>query len=232
MKIAICDDERVWIDSVMTVLEDYSIERKIDIDYEAFDSYLKLEPKTEEFDVFIMDYQTPEIDGLSFAKQLREKYGDKKTIIFLTSYQEIVYDTFAVRAHRFLVKPVDKTKFFEAMDAVIGNSSLNINLSVKSDGKVELIPIRDILYIEVADKECYICLEDEQVVCHKPISQLEEELLPHGFFRTHRTYLVNMANIRSFDAKTIEFKNGETIQMSKRRYKEFCGAYLDFNGGT
>jgi DNA-binding LytR/AlgR family response regulator len=177
-----------------------------------------------------MDYQTPEIDGLTFAKKIREKYGDKKTIIFLTSYQEIVYDTFAVRVHRFLIKPVDKAKMFEALDAVIGTSNLNSTLSVKSDGKVEIIPIRDILYIEVADKECYICLSEDQIVCHKPISQLEDELVSRGFFRTHRTYLVNMGNIRSFDAKTIEFSNGETIPMSKRRYKEFCSAYLDFNG--
>ncbi len=229
MRIAVCDDEQIWIESIITVLEDYSIERKIDLEYKAFGSYAELEPETDDFDIFIMDYQTPEIDGLTFAGRIREKYGNKKTIIFLTSYQEVVYDAFAVRAHRFLVKPIDKIKFYEAMDSVIENSRVNATLSVKCDNKIEIIPTEDILYIEVADKESYICLADEQIVCHKPISQLEEELIPHGFFRIHRAYLVNLSKIRSFDTKAVEFSNGETIQMSRRRYKDFCAAYLDLN---
>lgn len=229
MRIAVCDDEKACIDSVVTVLEDYAIERRTDIDYETFERYPDLEDRVGEFDVFVMDYQTPEIDGLTFARKIREQFGEDKTIIFLTSYQEIVYDTFAVRAHRFLVKPVDKQKFFEALDAAVSNSNTNRNLAIKAEGRIELIPLGDILYVEVADKECYICLEEEQVVCRKPISQLEEELIPHGFFRVHRAYLVNMKKIRSFDQKEIEFTNGEKIMMSKRRYKEFCKAYLEFN---
>lgn len=227
MKIAICDDENAAIQNVVTNIEDYSIERKIDIEYETFNRYPDLEPRIGEFDVFIMDYQTPEIDGLSFARIIREKYGENKTIIFVTSYADIVYDTFEVRAHRFLIKPINKAKFFEAMDAIIALTNTNKNLVLKKEGRTEVVPISDIFYIEVANKESYIYLEEDQVVCHRSMSQLEDELVPHGFFRVHRTYLVNMKKIKSYDMKNIEFTNNEKIPMSKRRYKEFCEQYLE-----
>lgn len=229
MKIAICDDEQACLQAVVTVVEDYSIERKIDLDYETFNSYLLLEKRIDEFDIFIMDYQTPEIDGLSFAKLIREKFGESKTIIFLTSFQDIVYETFAVRAHRFLIKPVSKEKFFEAMDAATQNGNLNKNLIIKNEGQTEIIPLNDILYIETSDKESYIYLKDEQYVCHKPMAQLEYELIPHGFFRVHRAYLINLKNVKRFDAKNIEMINDESVPMSKRRYKEFCEEYIEYN---
>ena len=76
MKIAICDDELVAREQITTFVEDYCIERGVDIGYEVFESYVPLENRIDEFDAFIMDYQTPEIDGMSFAGIIREKYGN------------------------------------------------------------------------------------------------------------------------------------------------------------
>ncbi len=80
MRIAVCDDEKACIDSVVTVPEDYAIERRTDIDYEAFERYTDLEERIGEFDVFVMDYQTPEIDGLSFAHIIREQFGENTLV--------------------------------------------------------------------------------------------------------------------------------------------------------
>lgn len=224
MRIAVCDDELVAREAVVTCLEDYSIERKMNIEYEVFESYTLLEPKISEFDVFIMDYQTPEIDGMTFAKKLREKFGDEKTIIFVTSYREIVYDAFAVKTHRFLVKPVERSKFFEALDSCI--AAAEKNLVLKSDGVSDVVNTADILYIEVRGKECYICTESEQIVSRKAITFFEDELEKAGFFRVHRSYLVNMRKVRSFDKSKIELVNGEKIDISARKYAAFCKEFI------
>ena len=108
MNIAICDDEAPARENIVTCLENYMIERRVDVSYELFDHYKKLKDRIDDFDVFIMDYQMPDVDGLDFAHIIREKYSDTKTIIFVTSFSDIVYDAFSVRAHRFLVKPVDE----------------------------------------------------------------------------------------------------------------------------
>ncbi len=228
MKIAICDDEKTCIESVITCVENYMAARKIELSYEAFERYPDLEPRTGEFDVFVMDYQTPEIDGLSFAAKIREKYGDSKAIIFVTSFPDIVYESFAVRTHRFLLKPLDEAKFFEALDSYLKTSTLNRRFAITSDGETDVVDTDDILYIEVEQKSVYVYTEENQFICRRSIASVEDELTPLGFFRVHRSYLVNMKNIARFSSDTVELRNGEKIPVSKRNYKAFCKEYLKF----
>lgn len=226
MKIAVCDDELVAREEIVTCLEDYSVERKLDVDYEVFESYVLLADRIAEFDVFIMDYQTPEIDGMTFAKKIREEFGDGKVIIFVTSFSEIVYDSFLVKTHRFLVKPVDKNKFFEALDSYLLADKNSKKMIIKNDGYTNVFDSSDILYIEACGKESYIYFENEQVVTKKTIASLEDELRGNNFYRIHRTYLVNMKKIKGFDRKCVEMINGEKIEISARKYSAFCKEYL------
>ena len=226
MRIAVCDDELVAREEIVTCIEDYSHERKLDISYKVYENYMLLEPETDGFDVFIMDYQTPEIDGMTFAEKIREKYGSEKTIIFVTSFKEIVYDSFRVKTHRFLVKPVEKEKFFEALDSCLLTDKENKTIALKSDGFTDVIKADDIFYIEVRGKDCCIFFSDDSIVSRKTISFFEDELSGSGFFRIHRNYLVNMKKIKSFDRSKIELENGVKIDVSSRRYGEFCREYL------
>ena len=226
MNIAICDDEAPARENIVTCLENYMIERRVDVSYELFDHYKKLKDRIDDFDVFIMDYQMPDVDGLDFAHIIREKYSDTKTIIFVTSFSDIVYDAFSVRAHRFLVKPVDEKKFFEAMDNCIDSQGREKYITVKSDGMTNIINSDDIYYIEVQKKECIIRLESDSLVVHRAIADFEKELEGYGFFRAHRSFLINIRKIKCFNNRSLEFRNGEKIEISSRKYPDLCKEYL------
>lgn len=226
MKFAVCDDEALALEEIITCLEDYAIERKVNIEYETFADYRSLENRIAEFDVFIMDYKTPVIDGLTFAKTIREKFGAEKTIIFITAYDDIVYDAFTVKTHRYILKPLDKTKLFEALDSYIKEKEQSRSLIFKNDGVSDIINASDILYIEVNDKECRVCLDNEQIISRRPISYFEELLNDAGFFRVHRAYLVNLRKIKSYEKSKVELINGEKISMSVRKYQAFCKEYI------
>lgn len=124
MRLAICDDEVASQEKIIFCVEDYITERKTDIEYEAFDRCAELESRIDEFGVFVLDYMMPETDGLAFARKIREKYDESKAVIFVTSFPEIVYDTFEVRTLRFLLKPLEKAKLFEAIDAYVQKKCL------------------------------------------------------------------------------------------------------------
>lgn len=221
MKVAICDDEKVSRDSVVSCIEDYIHDRKAEFDYEVFESYTEFKDRIDEFNVFIMDYEVPEIDGMTFARMIREKYGENKGIIFVTSFESIVYETFEVRALRFLVKPLKKEKFFEAMDAYLKTNIVTKRITVKSDGKIEAIDSSDIYYVEVMRKDLFIYRENDAVSCRETIDSLEKELEGFGFFRSNRSFLVNLDKVQTFDKSVITLKNGDTVPLSTRIYTDF-----------
>lgn len=228
MKIAICDDEYIDREILVSLTEDYIAERKTEFEYAVFLSYLDMQNRIDEFDVFVLDYQMPDVNGLEFAAQIREKYGaDSKAIVFVTSFDEIVYDAFVVRAHRFLTKPVVKEKYFEALDAYLHTSLSNRQIVIKGAGATSVLPLREIYYVQVAKKELYFCTENEQILCRRSIESAGQELEAYGFYRVHRSYLVNMRALSSFDRAHVEFPNGERVPISSRKYADFCKAYLE-----
>lgn len=228
MRAAICDDERAAQEHLVTLLELYAHMRRVPIDYTVFSDYADLLQVAGNYDVFFVDYMMPGIDGLRFAQMLREQYKNK-TIIFVSSYDEIVYDTFAVQTHRFLQKPVQKDKLFEAMDAVLNVTPAQDQLVIRDSGFVNVLNTEDILYITVSAKDCVVCTPSEQLLCRRTVESMEQELIGYDFFRIHRAYLVNMRAIRQFDHRFAELVNGEKLPISTRRYAQFSKAYLKMN---
>ena len=104
MKMAICDDESVAREILVSLTEDYMRERKVDLDYAVFASYVDMAERIGEFDLFVMDYQMPDVNGLEFAARIREQYGsESKAIIFVNCVPERVagYDKIAERIGKY-----------------------------------------------------------------------------------------------------------------------------------
>ena len=231
MRIAVCDDERIARENVVTLLEDYFHDKKIDIPYEVFERYPDLEPRIDEFNIFLMDYETPEIDGMSFARMIREKYGEEKAIIFITSYETVVYEAYEVRALRYILKPIKREKFYEALDAYLATNVVTKRLTVRQDGQVESIESKDIEYIEANGKEITFHLDSgNSITCRDTLDSIEQKLDDFGFFRVHRKYLVNLKKVSSYMNNYVVLKSGESVELSTRKYADFRLALLQNEG--
>ena len=227
MKIAVCDDEKNILKTISDVLEDYIQIKNLQISYDVFSSFDELVSRIPEYDLFLLDCKTPDdIDGLEFARIIRRDYGDDKGIVFITSCPDFVYEAFEVRTHRYILKPIQPDKVFEALDNFLAANCAGRKLLVRVDGRNDVINLRDVYYIEVSRKDVYIYLKEGYVVCHRTISSLEEELDSLGFFRIHRSYIVNIDKVKSFDKRIVQLDNGEKIFMSPQKYNDFCEHYL------
>ncbi len=235
INIAICDNNNVVLDNISKLLEDFSESRHIDISYSIFTDYEQLNNRINDFDLFILDYNMADnedckntedkINGMEFARLIRQ-CSDKKGIIFITAYPEFVYESFEVRTYRFLVKPVDKEKLFDAVQSFINSISESKTLLVNINKEMYPVNLDDIFYLEVSGKNTFIYSESSVLKCRKSITSFEEELKNYGFCRIHRSYIVNISKIKRFDTRNVVLINGEKIFISQKCYPALCELYL------
>lgn len=231
MRVAVCDNDTVFLKEFTDLIDSYIFNRDVMLNVKKFTDYQNLIDQTDDFDIFFLDYKMDGIDGLEFARQLTERYGDKKRIVFVTAYPEIVYEAFEVRAFRFLVKPVEKDKLYRVLDDLFVTTNLNPKITIKTDGETYYLEADDIYYLKVERKNTSFILDKKEIICHKPMDYFEEYLSGcSAFFRIHRSYLVNVKKLKSFKNTYVIMQNGDKIEMSRRRYSDFCKRYADICG--
>lgn len=232
MNIAICDNNREVLKNISEIIEDYADSRHIFIEFDTFESYEDI-IDTDKYSLFILDYNmadnkdnpnakvTDETNGLEFARMIQGKHKHKKGIIFVTAYPDFVYDAFEVRAYRFLLKPIKKESLFKTLDDYIEDKHENEKILVKIKNESFVINVDDIYYLEVSNKDTFIYFKDSCLKVHKPISVLETELEPFDFMRIHRSYIINLEKLKSFDMRTVVLDNDEKVFLSQKNIPNF-----------
>ena len=153
MKVAVCDNDVEFLKELTDLIDSYIFDRNVMLNVKKFTDYESLLNQIDDFDIFFLDYKMDGIDGLSFARKLAEKYGDRKRIVFVTAYPEIVYEAFEVRAFRFLVKPIEREKLYRTLDDLLMTTNLNPKITVKTDGETHYLEADEIHYLKVERKK-------------------------------------------------------------------------------
>lgn len=229
MHIAICDDEDVFRKILYNELTNYALERSLNfIIFEYADGSELLSTKLD-FDLIFLDHQMKDVNGIDTIDVLRKR-NDNTTVIFVSSYQDIVFESMKYKTFRFLVKPLDKEKFTEAVDAVITEKQNLIHIVVKDEvnQKNVSIPANEIIYAQADNIYASVVTEKGSYKYIHKISQLESELDCSPFFRTNRSYLVNFNFVASYNAQEITLTNGHKALISKPKFKSFKQAYLTY----
>ena len=220
MLIAICDDEPMLCNFLKNELYFYFNEHNIDAVVETYGDGHSLLNASQRFELIILDYQMPGINGLQTAKEIRS-VNKNCTILFLTSFPEIVYDTFEYDTFRFLIKPLDKEKLYEALDSFRQKTNFFYPISLTIDGEFCKIESKEIVYIEANGKNSVIRLIDKSLCCSKTLSNVFSMLPKNCFCKTHRAFVVNLAFVEQYDKKRIIFTNGEYAKISRNLYVDF-----------
>ena len=158
MLIAICDDEPMLCKFLKNELYFYFNEHNIHAVVETYGDGHSLLNASQRFELIILDYQMPGINGLQTAKEIRS-VNKNCTILFLTSFPEIVYDTFEYDTFRFLIKPLDKEKLYEALDSFRQKTNFFYPISLTIDGEFYKIESKEIVYIEANGKNSVIRID-------------------------------------------------------------------------
>ena len=183
-------------------------------------------------DVMFLDISMPKTTGMQLAEALY-KLKNPPAIVFVTAYSEYALDAFNVDAVDYLMKPVEADRLSQALDKVEAriepqqpqqNHSSVERIPVVKSGRKVLVPIEQIRYIEAKDDYSCIYTDNDRFLSTISLAKLEEKLAPHGFFRVHRGYIVNLEFVEDVEVISsgilqlgIAGIEGKKISVSRRR---------------
>lgn len=229
MKIAICDDEKVFRDNLKNALNDYSNKSGQNFIYYEYSDGKSLLTDNRTYDLIFMDYQMQEMNGIDVIDIIRKR-NDNTAVIFISSYKEKVFDSLKVQTYRFLVKPLNIDKLYEALNAFILMYNKDKFLLLRNDKLdiMERVYERSVIYAEADNMYCKIRTYDNTYVLKKTLSSFEEALQSDFFYRVHRSYLVNLKYILNYSQSEILLENNEKALLAKNRYHKFQKAYIEY----
>ena len=238
MKAAIIEDDLLHADLLEKYLLEWSNAKNIllEIDkYKNAESFLfEWEPGLG-FDVLFIDIRMQEINGMEMAKSVRKK-DSGINIIFTTGITGYMEEGYEVEAMHYLLKPVDNKKLERVLQRAvikIEKSTQEFIIASKERQTIKLF-LDDIYYFEIKGRLINVHGIKDIFTYYEKIGVLEESLKDKGFFRCHKSYLINLKYVDAYNRQEAILENGEKIVISKRRYEKFCKAVLGVmikNGG-
>lgn len=146
-------------------------------------------------DLAILDIQMPELSGIEIARAADEM-GVR--VMFITAYREYALDGFRVHAADYLLKPVSRNEFAEAIDRICSRQSAPVQyLTVRSDYRQLRLPFNEILYVEGLKDyvKIYVTGRERPVITQMSLKAVEQALPADEFVRIHRSFVVAKARV-------------------------------------
>lgn len=215
----------------------------------AFDSATAAATRARQLtpQLLLLDIRMPELDGFELVATLAAQCINPY-IIFVTAHSDRSMDAFGVGAVDYLLKPFDDERFARAIErakkliatggqaqavpaaqpAALGSSCTRLLLSER--GKVVVLPMRDIEFVQAAAKHVKIYAAGRCYSFRQTLGDLESRLDPASFVRVHRSTLVNVEHLAEIhpllhgDYELI-LRRGTRLTLS-RRYRDRLTPFL------
>ena len=216
MRIAVYNDEEKEILNLTKLIHDYADENHIDMDIRAFTSGDDL-LREDKFDMYFLDYIMPRMNGIDVALALKEKFGDSLIICYLTSYERAAVSVINnnISAIGFLIKPCSDKDLREIFFKLQKKSFFN-TVMLKKEGTAFIYYPQDILYAEAMRKTTAIHTFSSKEEFRVSFADIENEYLPKKLFaKVHRSYIVNLMHVKTYNKKEITMKNGDIVPISR-----------------
>lgn len=235
MKTVIIDDEPLARSIIREYLEEY---RQIEIVEECKDGFEGIKAIMQhQPELIFLDVQMPKINGF----EMLELVEQPPSVIFTTAFDEYAIKAFEAHAVDYLLKPFSKERFDKAIQKLMEKAGTVVNnqssllataaespqqshrIVVKTGGKIQIIPVQDIDYLEAADDYVKIYTKKGVFLKNKTMNYFEHVLNMQQFVRTHRSFIINVSMINRIDPYEKDnhiaiLQSGAKIPVSKTGY--------------
>lgn len=230
--IAVCDDEAIACSKIAGKIKGILEEMNMPCQVRQFYGGRELLQSQETFDIIFLDILMGGVDGMRTAQLVREKAYDK-LLVFISASRDYVFDAYDVEAFHYLVKPIEDKKLRSVLQRAVSKTKERSQafLLVSKDRQNKKLFLDDIYYFEIRGRLIEAHGTGGIFSYYGQIGVLEKELQGKGFFRCHKSYLVNLKYVDAYNRQEIILDHGERIAIAKRRYEAFCGEILQYMKG-
>ena len=197
------------------------------------------EIRTQAPQLVFLDIQMPDLSGMELSRMI----PDGTRIIFTTAFKQYAFESYEVSALDFLLKPIRYQKFLEAAEkarewftlkeaasaapaAAAPAVEAKTSTFFKVDGALRKVEYDDILFVEGMKDYVmvYLASQRQPLVTHVTMKAMEE-MLPAGFMRIHRSFIVALDKVASVSG-TGDVKVGDRLLHVSDAYRDAFDTYL------
>lgn len=230
LNIAVCDDDIQTTGKMERMIQKIAKKNFVDTDIEVFwcgESLVDAVTEGAGFDIIYLDIEMDKEDGISAAKRIR-LYDKNVLIIYVTSHENHMKESFEVRPFQFLVKPVNDRQMetcFKAAYDDINSGEFYFRYSYQRINYK--VPIRDILYFESNKRKVFIVTEDATFEMYGKLNEIEYRLktCKNSFLRVHQSFLVNYKHVKGQAYDFVIMDNGKKLSISEDRRRMISEQY-------
>lgn len=199
MLIAVVDDERPARSElkhqILSILPEVQI-----MEADSGVSALELLGSTV-FDIIFLDINLNDMDGTTLAAAAQRMMPDAK-IVFATAYSEYAVKAFELGVSNYILKPFDPERLKLVLEKCMAElekpqspANLSRRIAINTNRKTIFVDIDQIAYVETAGRGCILHSTRGDYTENQLLGELEKKLASYGFFRIHKSYLVNLSAI-------------------------------------
>lgn len=208
IRTIVVDDEHPSGEATIAVLKQFPYIKVIDY----IDNSPELISRLSETDaeLLVLDIEMPHNNGLNVASYVKKKHP-KIEIIFCTGHAYFAADCYDFEPVDFVTKPLNVPRMQRALERAQKklrntiseiiteekNESKSKKIGINVEGGYQILDVDNIQFIEKRGRKIYINTKDKKSLISKyNLTQLEEILAPHDFFRCHQSFIVPIKRIR------------------------------------
>lgn len=159
-----------------------------------------------DYDVVFLDVEMPGLSGIDLARRLKRERPDLK-VVLVTAYERYALQAFDAGVVDYLLKPLNAERLKDTVGRLTGRAGSEGGRGEAAGPSLTFVPcesgdttipvaVDEIVFVTAEHETILVCTQNERLPTRFTLQELAERLPADRFFRTHRSFIANIRQVR------------------------------------